>query len=102
MLFLFGKKLDYLAVDEQTGAQGAFRFKIVGRRGEYRAYILRRPPVVARSRSLFNVHMLKDGIRYYVCVVQKIRSYEKMEAVAKLWARRYMRYLATGMDYNAE
>lgn len=89
-------------MDEGTGKGGEFRFKIVRKHGEFRAYILTRPPLGMRSGNLSNVHMLKDGSMYYVCVVDKIFSCEKMEAVAKLWAKRYMRYIATGMDYNAK
>lgn len=100
MLLLFGKTYCYYATDEESGKSGAFKFKIVSKHGLYRAYVIERPPLGMRSCSLNNVHMLRDGKKYYVCVTCDIRSYEKMEAVARLWARRYMRYIATGKEYN--
>lgn len=84
MLFLFGKKLNYYAVDKGSGKEGAFSFWIMRKHGEMRAYVLSRSPLGMRSCSLSNIHMLMDGNKYYICVIGRITSYEKMEAVAKL------------------
>ncbi len=100
MLLLFGKTYTYYAKDEESGKSGFFKFKIVSRREEYRAYVLERPPLGVYSCSLNDVHMLRDGKKYYVCVVGAIYTYSKMEAVARLWAKRYLRFSATGKDYN--
>ena len=100
MLFFFGKKLNYYAVDKESGKGGSFSFLIKRKHGEFSAYVLERHPLGVRSCNLTNVHLLRDDGKYYVCVVGMIRSYAKMVAVAKFWARRYIRYVATGKDYN--
>ena len=44
--------LYYEAVDDSTGARGEFKFKLARLRdGEYRAYVLDRPPLNGRDRK---------------------------------------------------
>ncbi len=100
MFLLFAKTYTYYATDEESGESGFFKFKIVSRRGEYRAYVLEKPPLGARSCSLNSIHMLRDGKKYYICVIGSIYTYNKMKAVARFWAKRYLRFKATGKDYN--
>lgn len=95
-------ELKYEAVDESTGKRGSFRFRIVKRYGNYRAYILDRPPLYGRDGSMHKVHVLNDCGNPYVCVQGAIESRKKMEAVARLWARKYMRYVSTGKLFEEE
>ena len=95
-------ELKYEAVDESTGKRGSFRFKIVKHYGDYRAYILARPPLGGRDGSMHKVHVLTDCGKPYVCVLGAIESRKKMEAVARLWARKYMRYVATVKLFEEE
>lgn len=89
--------LYYEAIDDSTGARGEFKFKLARLRdGEYRAYVLDRPPLNGRDGRMSKVHMLRDCLNPYVCVVNKIVDRKKMIAVAKLWARKYLRYVTTG------
>lgn len=93
---------EYFAHDEESGRSGLFRFKVVKKLGRgYFAYILDRPPLDGRDGSMHKVHVLTDdNEKPYVCVVQTIETKKKMIAVAKFWARRYLRYVATGKLYE--
>lgn len=98
---LFGRNvLNYTAVDERTGRRGKFKFRISRRGGEYRAYIIDRPALDGRDGNAHKVHVLTDNGKPYVCVVNSIESRKKMVAVAKLWARKYLRYVETGMLFE--
>lgn len=100
MAVLFGKTYCYYATDEESGTSGAFKFKIILKHGKYRAYVLERPPIKRRDDSMSHLHMYWEGKKCYVCVTCEVWSYAKMEAIARLWAKRYMRYIATGKGYN--
>lgn len=93
-------ELRYTAVDETTGQSGKFRFKISKRGDGYRAYILDRPMLGGRDGSMHKVHVLTDGDKPYVCVINTIETRKKMIAVAKLWARKYLRYVETGILFE--
>ena len=100
MLFLLGETFEYSAQDVDSGKRGLFKFKIVKKGSGYRAYVLSFPSLEGRDGSLSVIHMMRDGTRHYVCVVQSIHSIEKMKAVARLWARKYLRYIASGKKYE--
>ena len=99
MLF-FGETYLYKATDETSNSSGWFKFKICRKKGAYRAYVLERPSLKGRSASLSNVHMLRDGKNYYICVIGDVDTKERMKGIARLWASRYLRYVETGKDYN--
>lgn len=102
MRLLFGERYRFRAKDDASGHSGLFVFKISRKTDGYRAYVLKSPPLHGRDASLTKVHMLRDGRRYYVCVLGSVPTLEKMKAIARLWAKRYLRYAATGKDYNAK
>lgn len=93
----------YTAKEEETGSQGEYTFFVVSQKdGTWRAYVLECPSLNGRSGKGTKVHLYRDDSndKVYICVVQDIFSKEQMIAVAKLWARRYQRYIATGKDFN--
>lgn len=102
MLLFFGETYRYRAVDETSNCGGWFKFKIIRKKGTFRAYVMEMPSLNGRDSSLSKVHMLRDGKRYYVCVVGEVYSKDRMKGIARFWAKRYMRYVATGMDYNVK
>lgn len=93
-------KMNYLAYDSESGRYGNFKFKIKKKDGSYRAYILEMPLPYGRDSSMSKIHVLRDNGKIYVCVVNRIYTLKKMKAVAKLWARKYLRYLALGKLYE--
>lgn len=101
-MFLFGEKYCFYAKDDTSGHSGWFEFKIVRKTGAYRAYVLVCPSLNGRDSRLSKVHMLRDGNQYYVCVIGRVSTAEKMKAIARLWAKRYLRYVETGKDYNVK
>ena len=102
MMLLFGEKYCICAKDDTSGCSGWFVFKISSRGGSYRAYVLDKPSLNGCDSSLSKVHMLRDGNRYYVCVLGSVSTVDKMKAIARLWAKRYLRYVKTGKDYNTK
>ena len=100
MMLLFGERYCIRAKDDTSGHSGWFVFKICRKAGGYRAYVLESPSLNGRDSSLSKGHMLRDGNRYYVCVLGSVLTIDKMKAIARLWAKRYLRYVATGKDYN--
>ena len=102
-MFLFlGETYEYCAYEETCRRSGFFKFKIVRKNGSYRAYVLERPPLNGRDSALSKVHMLRDGDRYYVCVVGDVETKDRMKGIARFWAKRYLRYAETGLDYNVK
>ena len=99
-MLLFGGKYRFRAKDDASGHSGLFVFKISRKTDGYRAYVLESPSLNGRDSSLSKVHMLRDGRWYYVCVLGSVPTLDKMKAIARLWAKRYLRYVATGKDYN--
>ena len=89
--------LYYEAIDDSTGARGEFKFKLARLRdGEYRAYVLDRPPLNGRDGA-HEQGAHAEGLHQSVRVRGKQnRRPQKMIAVAKLWARKYLRYVTTG------
>ncbi len=99
-MLLFGETFEYRAVDDTSNRSGWFTFKIVRKKGSYRAYVIKMPPLNGRDSSLMKVHMLSDGKHYYVCVIGDVLTKDRMKGIARFWAKRYLRYVETGMDYN--
>ncbi|HIS37542.1 TPA: hypothetical protein IAC10_13130 [Candidatus Scatousia excrementigallinarum] len=98
---LLGKDYFYHATDETSRQTGSFQFRIALIGFSYRAYVLDCPSLNGRSAALSDIHMFRDYRgRYYVCVIGKVRSADKMRAICRLWSKRYMRYVATGIDFN--
>ncbi len=62
----------------------------------YRAYIIEAPSYGGRSESLQDTHRIRDGEEYYICWNQKIRKREQMDAVAELWSKATVMYIANG------
>ena len=93
----------YTAKDEETASQGQYTFLVMSQKdGTWRAYVLEHPELNGRSGIGTKVHLYRDGNsnQVYVCVVQDIFSKEQMIAVAKLWARKFQRYIATGKSFE--
>lgn len=93
----------YTVLDEETNQQGKYSFVVIKLRDNtWRAYVLECPSLNGRSGAGNKIHLYRDenSDYVYVCVVQDIFSKEQMIAVAKLWARKYQRYIATGKDFN--
>ena len=91
----------YRASEEATGSEGRYKFAVRYVAGGWRAYVLECPVCSARKTSGDVIHLYGDskgGV--YVCVTEKVKSKSRMIAIAKLWARRYQRYVATGKDFN--
>ncbi len=100
---LTGKKSIFIHyyVDNALGTKELYQFEIRQvRRNDWRAYVLQHPPLDGRSGNGTKIHLYVDKRGKYVCVVQQIRSEEKMLAVAKLWAQKFQRYVETGKDFN--
>lgn len=95
--------LIYIAREEEHDSKGFYKFMIKYVFGSgWRAYILSRPECAGREVNGNVLHMYGDKKRGlpFVCVTRKIRSKKKMKAIARLWAKRYQRYIATGKDFN--
>lgn len=101
-MLLFGETFTYTAFDETSNRSGWFKFKIIRKNGAYRAYVMERPSLNGRDSSLSKVHMLRDGKHYYVCVVGDVYSKDRMKGIARFWAKRYVRYVETGIDYDVK
>ena len=95
--------LVYIARETEHDSKGFYKFLIKYVFGSgWRAYILSRPECTAREANGSTLHMYgdrKSGLPF-VCVTSKVSSKEKMKAVARLWAKRYQRYIATGKAFN--
>lgn len=71
----------------------------------YRAYIVTAPGYGGRSENLHSTHRLRDGSRYYICWSEKITTVAQMDAVAELWSKATVMYIANGgssLDQYAE
>ncbi len=80
-----------------------FRFTLVRcADGSYRAYIRAQPEYGDRSADLNSTHRLSDGRNgFYVCWAPAPRDAQRMLKVARLWAERTARYIATGQRLEA-
>lgn len=71
----------------------------------YRAYIVSAPSYGRRSENLHSTHRFRDGSRYYICWSEKITTVTQMNAVAELWSKATVMYIANGgtsLDQYAE
>lgn len=71
----------------------------------YRAYIVSAPSYGRHSGDLHSTHRLRDGSRYYICWSEKITTVAQMDAVAELWSKATVMYIANGgssLDQYAE
>lgn len=93
----FPRTLSYRTLDQSTD----FRFRFVRTAdGTFRVYILGHPPYAGRREDSEATHRLSDRDGQYICWTQPIKTYEQAQAIAKLWAERTMRYIATGIDHR--
>jgi hypothetical protein len=77
--------------------QMRFRFTIVRcANGDYRAYIREQPNYAGRAADAHSSHRLHDRHGHFICWAPMPRTARGILAVAKLWADRTARYIATG------
>lgn len=62
----------------------------------YRAYIVESPSYGLRSKSLVKTHRIYDGDRHYICWAGTVSTVKQMDAVAELWAKATVMYIADG------
>ena len=97
---------DYIADIQYRGRNYHFRFKITKSDSDgFRAYIEEAPSYGSRSTSLHATHRLRDSNGHYICWNSRIDSLGAMKAVAQLWTKATVMYIADGgssLDAHAE
>lgn len=93
--------MEYFANVRHGQKDNWFRFKYKKIGDEWRAYIIRMPPLNGRSGDLHMTHRYSDSDgNYWVCRDPKPTSLKDCMAVSKVWADRLCEYIATGIEAN--
>lgn len=89
-----------LRVSGPSALGGRYQFSVEPAGGAWRAYILEQPPYRGRADDAHTTHRLSDGGRHYVCWSQSLATAEAAASVARIWAQRTDRYIATGKSFE--
>lgn len=93
--------MEYFANARYNQKDRWFRFKYKKVGNEWRAYIIRMPPLNGKSASTHLTHRYSDGNgNYWVCRDPQTTTLHDAQVVSRVWADRLLEYTVTGIEAN--
>lgn len=95
--------MEYFANARHNQKDRWFRFKYKKVGNEWRAYIIRTPPLNGKSGDQHLTHRYSDGNgNYWVCRDPQTTTLHDAQVVSRVWADRFLEYTVTGIEANSQ